>query len=356
MKKLTAILSVCLILLLSLTIAVSAADEYIPVHTEQELSDLLGRVKEYLDASENEVVTKLGETENVVVTQALVRSWGILESDDAAPEQIDDAYEALFNAFLFTGLITNTHDTVLSDPEAAENLYLAAVQLLDQEYFDLLEAAGEDAEAIEYAAYLRDISEALVEDPEAFSEEETGDWLVDLYGELYMAAGLKAIAHTENLPTPEELFAGDEDSASLIPNPVVEYETPDEVNAFLGFEMPDLMDLCECTTEYYSIIADILAEGCFSLKDGTVLFRLSPEKDADISGIYDATYYTDWNIYSTDVEVDTYGSMYVAKGTVTLHTGEQFSFAIDTDGVDFDTFENIVFFFIESCRNQSLAK
>ncbi len=354
MKKTCTFLSVLLIFILSVT-GICGAEDYIPFHSEEELSALFNRVKSYMDENEELISVNLGETENSIVTQAFVRSWGILESENATPEQIDNAYDALFNGFLFLGLVNETRDALTSDPDIAEAIYQSAVQLLDQEYYDLMLANGETEEAIEYAKYLRDIAEALADDPENFSEEEVNNWLTDIYAELYLASGYKSLDHSAKLPAPEELFAEEEGSGNtMIPNPVVTYEKQDPLDEFLGFKMPNLTDLLQCEVDYYAIIADIVAESCFSLKDGKVIFRLSPVAGADITGVYGYTFDEDWKVYSTEIEIDTYETMKIAWGTVTLGSGEEFSFAIDTDHIDDETFKNIVTFFIETLRNTKL--
>ena len=342
-----------LVMLFGAAAAVSAQAEpekYIPVHTEEELKTLFTRVKEYLDENGETVTQMLDETENRVVTSALIRAWGITQYENATPQQIDDAYDALYNMFLFLGLAI--------DPEQAFSsgqLFQYAVQLLDQEYYDLLKAAGELPENIEYAAYLRDIAEALVEDPESFTSEEVADWLLEIYQETYYAAGLKAIAHTEALPIPEELF-GDKNESAMMPNPVVKYDTPDALNQFLGIKMPELPAKFGAKLGYYSIISDILAESEYEFDDGAlVIFRLAPEPDLDISGVYGASFYKDWEIASTLVEVDTYSDMFIALGNVQTLDERVYSFAVDAEGMDEERFYQVVTSFVESCRNQRTA-
>ena len=194
-------------------ITAAQTEEYIPVHTEEELSSLFNQVKDYLDKNGEEVLALLDDTESQIVTNALIRSWGITQYEDASPQQIDDAYDALFNMSLFLGLATDPNEAF-----STGQMFEYAVQLLDQEHYDLLEASGEDPENIEFAAYLRDISEALVEDPESFTAEEVEDFVYEIYSETYLAAGLKAISHTEALPTTDDLF-GEKENSTMMPNP-----------------------------------------------------------------------------------------------------------------------------------------
>ena len=326
--------------------------EYIPVHTEEELTALFGQVKDYLDENGEELLASLDETESQVVTNALIRSWGITQYEDASPQQIDDAYDALFNMSLFLGLATDA-DEAFSTGE----IFPFAVQLLDQEYFDLLEASGEDPENIEFAEYLRDISEALVEDPESFTAEEVEDFVVEIYSETYLAAGLKAISHTEALPDPEELFAGKEDNQTMMPNPMVKYDSAEPLSAMLGIQMPELPEEFGAETGYYSIIAEIVAESEYEFPDGErLVFRLSPEADLDISGVYGAEFYEDRDFYGTETEIDTYKDMMIAIGNVRTMDESVYSFAVDAEGLDEERFYQIVSFFIESCMNQQTAE
>ena len=253
--------------------------------------------------------------------------------------------------FLFVGLIT--------DPEASLEtglLFQYAAQLLDQEYYDLMAASGEDEETIEFAAYLRDLAEALVEDPESFSAEEVEENVLAIYQETYMAAGLKAIAHTEALPAPEELF-GKEENAAMIPNPVVKYDTAEPLNEMLGIQMPELSEEYNAKHGYFSIVADIVAESEYEFPDGEkLIFRLCPETGPDISGVYGAEFYEDWDIHGTMTEVDKYQSMLIARGIVSTMDGKNFSFAVDADGIDEARFYSIVNSFIEDCMNRKAGK
>ena len=357
MKK-TFLLTITLLLVLALlgsSACIAAAQDpdtdYIPVHTKEELTALFGQVKEYLDLHGEELQNQLQDTEQQVVTSALIRSWTITQYDDATPQQIDDAYDALYNMFLFVGLIT--------DPETSLStgiLFQYAVQLLDQEYFDLMKAADEDPEYIDFAEYLRDISEALVADPESFTEEEVEEFVFEIYQEVYMAAGLKAIAHTEALPLPDEVF-GKEESAVMMPNPVTKYPTADPLNEMLGIRMPELSEEYGAKIGYYSIIAEIVAEAEYDFPDGaTLVFRLSPETDADISGVYGAEFYKDWDISGTMTEVSKYQRMWVARGNVMAMDGSKYGFAVDAEGMSEELFYGIVRSFVEDCMNQRAAE
>lgn len=326
-------------------------DAYIPVHTEEELKSLFTQVKGFLDEKGQDLIRRLDEDQNRIVTNALIRSWGITQYENASPKQIDDAYDALFNMSLFLGLAADPQESF-----STGQIFQYAVQLLDQEYFDLLKESGEDPENIDYAEYLRDISEALVEDPESFTEEEVQDFLGEIYAESYLAAGLKAIAHTEALPLPEELFP-EEQGPAMMPNPMVKYETAEPLSEMLGIKMPELPEEYGAKLGYYSIIAEILAESEYEFPDGAVLvFRLSPEADLDISGVYGASFYEDWTVAGTAVEVDTYQAMFIARGNVKTMDGTVFSFAVDAENLDEETFRRIVTSFIESCMNQRVSK
>lgn len=355
MKRQSALM-MSLLLILALffgCIGITAAqtEEYIPVHTEEELSALFDQVKAYLDENGEEVLARLDETESQVVTNALIRSWGITQYKDASPQQVDDAYDALFNMSLFLGLAADP-DKAFSSGE----IFPFAVQLLDQEYFDLLKASGETAENIEFAEYLRDISEALVEDPEGFSAEEVEDFVLEIYSETYLAAGLKAIAHTEALPEPEDLFA-QEESQTMMPNPMVQYPSAEPLSEMLGIKMPELPEEFGAKPGYYSIIAEILAESEYEFPDGgTLILRLSPEADLDISGVYGMEFYEDRNFFGTEAEINTYGNMLIAIGNVSTMDGTVYSFAVDAEGLDEENFYKIVSFFIESCMNQRSAE
>ena len=355
MKRQSALM-MSLLLILALffgCIGITAAqtEEYIPVHTEEELSALFNQVKTYLDENGDEVLARLDETESQVVTNALIRSWGITQYKDAIPQQVDDAYDALFNMSLFLGLAADP-DKAFSSGE----IFPFAVQLLDQEYFDLLKASGETAENIEFAEYLRDISEALVEDPESFSAEEVEDFVLEIYSETYLAAGLKAIAHTEALPEPEDLFA-QEESQTMMPNPMVQYPSVEPLSEMLGIKMPELPEEFGAKPGYYSIIAEILAESEYEFPDGgTLILRLCPEADLDISGVYGMEFYEDRNFFGTEAEINTYGNMLIAIGNVSTMDGTVYSFAVDAEGLDEENFYKIVSFFIESCMNQRSAE
>ncbi len=329
--------------------AQSETEEYIAVHTEEELRTLFSQVKGYLDEAGEMITAQLDETQSRVVTSALIRSWTVTQYEDATPQQIDDAYDALYNMSLFLGLATN--------PEEASStgmLFQYAVQLLDQEYYDLLEAAGEDPENIEFAAYLRDIAEALVEDPESFSPEEVEGYLWEIYQETYYAAGLKAIAHTEALPLPDDVF--DQEETTMMPNPITEYDSTDPLNDWLGIQMPELPEEYGAELGYCSIISDILAESEYEFPGGEILvFRLSHEAGLDISGVYGMSFYEDWEIAGTMVEVDTYEDMFIAIGDVQTIDEVPYSFAVDAEGLDEEQFREIVTFFVETCRNQQTA-
>ena len=355
MKKQLALIAQLLltaVLLIGCFTAAAAQDEYIPVHTEEELSELFTQVKAYLDENGEELMQQLDETQSRVVTSALIRAWGVTQYELATPEQIDDAYDALYNMSLFLGLATDPEESFSSGM-----LFMYAVQLLDQEYYDLLEAAGEDPENIDFAAYLRDISEALVEDPESFTAEEVEDYLWEIYQETYYAAGLKAISHTEALPLPEEIFAPEEEGAALMPNPITDYETAEPLNDMLGIQMPELPEDTDAQLGYYSIIADVLAEIEYEFPDGELLIlRLSPEPDLDISGVYGSEFYEDWVIAGTTAEVDTLEDLFVARGTLKTMDGTPYSFAVDAEGFDEESFYQAVTWFIESCVNQRAAE
>ncbi len=332
-------------------ITAAQTEEYIPVHTEEELSSLFNQVKDYLDKNGEEVLALLDDTESQIVTNALIRSWGITQYEDASPQQIDDAYDALFNMSLFLGLATDPNEAF-----STGQMFEYAVQLLDQEYYDLLEASGEDPENIEFAAYLRDISEALVEDPESFTAEEVEDFVYEIYSETYLAAGLKAISHTEALPTTDDLF-GEKENSTMMPNPMVKYDSSEPLNAMLGIAMPELPETFGAEIGYYSIIAGIVAESEYDFSGGEKLvLRLSPEADLDISGVYGAEFYEDWDIFGTETEIDTYENMFIAIGNVSTMDEAVYSFAIDAEGLDEESFHQIVSFFVESCMNQRTAE
>lgn len=356
--KQTKIFLLNIILALVLTMCVFCAagaqaetDEYIAVHAKDELVSLFSQVKSYLDSNGETILPKMSETEQNVVTQALIRSWAIAQYDEASPKQIDDAYDALFNMSLFLGLV--------SDPEESFSsglLFEYAVQLLDQEYFDLLAASGEDPENIEYAEYLRGVAEGLVETPEAFTPEEVQDYLFEIYQETYLAAGLKAISHTEALPLPEEVFPA-EQGAAMMPNPMVEYTSAEPLNKMLGITMPELPAEFGAKLGYYSIIADLVAEIEYEFPEkGRVILRLSPETDADISGVYGAEFFKDWEVAETKIEVNRYQSMLIARGVVKTMDEKPYGFAVDAENIPEEQFYKIVSHFIEGCRNQRAEK
>ena len=327
------------------------SSEYIPVHTEEELRTLFSQVKSYLDSNGESILQNVNETENQVITQALIRSWAIVQYENADPRQIDDAYDALFNMSLFMGLATDPGESFSSGL-----LFEYAVQLLDQEYFDLLAESGEDLENVEYAEYLRGVAEGLVETPEAFSEEEVEDYLFEIYQETYLAAGLKAISHTEALPLPEELFP-EKPQPAMVPNPMKEYYSVSPLNEMLGIEMPELPESFGAELGYYSIIADVVAEIKYDFPDGgKLILRLSPQSGADISGVYGAEFYKDWKIAGTEVEVSKYQSMLVASGTLQTMDGSVYAYAVDSDGLSEEQFYQIVRYFIEECRNRKVMK
>ena len=362
MKKNNAILSVllCITLLISAFLCSAASsryEEYIAVHSEEEFDTLFNQVKDYLTENQERIKTDLGETENALVSAAFVRAWGIHEYEDATPEQIDNAYDALFNAFLFTGIILEWKDTLYTDENAPETMFTLARQVIDQEYYDLLEEEGEEETTIDNAKRIRDEAEDLADHPENFSKEEKDQALGEIYSEVYMASGLRSISYTKKLPTSDELFPGmaegDSGDDSEAGNPAVEYETSEPLNTMLGIEMPDLTKKFEFEPELYSIIADVVADVRFSCGEGTVLIRASVEPDVDISGVYGAEFYEDWTIYQTPVEVDTYQKMRIAKGSVQISSDEVYSFAIDAEGIDEDTFRDMTEYVIETFRNQS---
>ena len=100
-----------------------------------------------------------------------------------------------------------------------------------------------------------------------------------------------------------------------MPNPMVEYTSAEPLNEMLGIEMPELPEEFGAEVGYYSIIAEIVAEIEYEFPDGAMLvFRLCPEADLDISGVYGAEFYEDWDIFGTETEVDTYENMFVALG------------------------------------------
>lgn len=327
--------------------AQTETDEYIPVHTSEELSTFFRTIITYLGEDGDELLSRLDDAEEQIVSTAMIRAWGITVYEDATPQQIDDAYDALYNMSLFLGLAADPQSSFTTGA-----LFQYASDLLDQEYYDLLEAAGESQDVIDEVVYLRDIAEALVDDPESFTAEEVEEWLLEIYAESYLASGLKAIAHTEALPDPQDLFPDTEES-TMMPNPEVMYETQDPLDEMLGIRMPGLPDDVEATLGYYSIIAEFLAESKYDLPDdGIVVLRLAKATEEDISGVYGASFYEDWEIASTMVEVNRYQTMYIAVGTVKTLDEAEYSFAVDAEGVSEELFRQIVTFFIESCRNQ----
>ena len=332
---------------LSSVYAQAETDDYIAVHTKEELSELFGNVKAYLDANGETLLRTLDDTESRIVTQALIRSWGIVQYEDASPQQIDDAYDALYDMTLFLGLASDPNESISSGL-----LFEYAVQLLDQEYYDLLAAGGEDPKNIEYAEYLRGVAEGLVETPEEFTAEEVEDYLLEIYQETYLAAGLKAMMHTEKLPQPEEIFPEQQGSA-MMPNPIVKYDSAEPLNKLLGIKMPELTDEFEGKTGYYSIVADVVAEIEYEYpNNGKLLFRLSKETANDISGVYGYDFYENREIAGTMVEVDKYQTMLIARGIVQTIDEKSYAFAIDAEGLTEEQFYKAVVFFIEGCRNQ----
>lgn len=334
--------------------AQAAEEDYIPVHSAEELAALSERIREYMKENGGTVWNSLNETEDNIITEALSKGWAIAELDDPTPEQIDNAYAALYNMFLFTGLIVEPNETFTS-----ETIFQLAVQLIDQEYYDLMAEAGESEENIEYAAYLREIAEAIVEDPESFTQEEVEDWLLDIYQETYLAAGLKTMHYAEKLPTAEELFGQDDTvpDGHISTTPDETYETSEPLKDLLGIDIPDLTAVMDCELGYFSIIAETVAEAEFILPDESiVLFRLCPEPGYDISGVQSAEYYETWTRYSTDFDVYKYGEIWVAFGDIQTLDETKYSFAVDAENVTEEQFDEIVQFFIETCRNQRAAK
>ena len=336
---------------ISTVCAQTGTDDYIAVHTKEELSELFKNVKSYLDANGETLLRVLDDTQSQVVTQALIRSWGIVQYEDATPRQIDDAYDSLYNMTLFLGLVSDPNDSISSGM-----LFEYAVQLLDQEYSDLLAAGGEDPENIEYAEYLRGVAEGLVETPEEFTAEEVEGYLLEIYQETYLAAGLKAMAHTEALPRPEELFP-EEQSSAMMPNPAVRYDSAEPLNDLLGIRMPELTENFGAKLGYYSIVADVVAEIEYDYpEDDRLLLRLSKETANDISGVYGAEFYKDWEIAGTMVEVDKYQAMLIARGVVKTLDEKAYAFAADAEGLTEEQFYEVVRFFVEGCRNQRVEK
>ena len=356
MKKVTISLRVILVFavffgIFSAVLGQTENDDYIAVHTKEELTSLFSRVKSYLDEKGESFLPGLNETENRVIAQALIRSWGIVQYENASPRQVDDAYDALYNMSLFLGLAT--------DPEksfSSGQLFEYAVQLLDQEYFDLLSASGEDAENIEYAEYLRGVAEGLVETPEEFDAEEVENYLFEIYQETYLAAGLKAISHTEALPLPEELFPEEKEKV-MIPNPIVKYDSVKPLNEMLGIIMPELPEKFGVKPDYYSIIAEMLAEIEYEFpEEGKLLLRLSKETANDISGVYGAEFYEDREIAGTMVEIDKYQTMLIARGILKTMDDQAYAFAVDAEGLTQEQFDKAVVFFVEGCLNQRSGK
>ena len=89
---------------------------------------------------------------------------------------------------------------------------------------------------------------------------------------------------------------------------------------------------------------------------GTLILRLCPEADLDISGVYGMEFYEDRNFFGTEAEINTYGNMLIAIGNVSTMDGTVYSFAVDAEGLDEENFYKIVSFFIESCMNQRSAE
>ena len=97
-KQFTLIADLLLIFLLLFGSAAAVnADDYSPVHTEEELTSLFTQVKDYLDENGETLTQQLDDTQNRVVTSALIRAWGITQIDDAYPWEIDDAYDEGFS-------------------------------------------------------------------------------------------------------------------------------------------------------------------------------------------------------------------------------------------------------------------
>ena len=67
-------------------------------------------------------------------------------------------------------------------------------------------------------------------------------------------------------------------------------------------------------------------------------------------------FYEDWNLFGTEAEIDTYEDMFVAIGNVKTMDETAYSFAVDAEGLDEESFYQIVSFFIESCMNQRAAE
>ena len=121
--------------------------------------------------------------------------------------------------------------------------------------------------------------------------------------------------------------------------------------------MPELPEEFNAKVGYYSIIAEIVAEAEYEFPDGELLvFRLCPEADLDISGVYGASFYEDWIIAGTQAEIDTYETMFIAKGNVQTMDETVYSFAVDAEGLDEERFYQAVAFFVESCMNQRAAE
>ena len=76
--------------------------------------------------------------------------------------------------------------------------------------------------------------------------------------------------------------------------------------------------------------------------------------DTDISGIYGAKFYENWEIAGTKVEVDRYRSMLIARGIVKTQNEKPYGFAVDAENLTEEQFYRIVVFFIENCRNQTM--
>lgn len=343
--------SICFGIYCPAVCAQTKSEPYTAVHTEKELTTLFSQVKAYLDKNGETILKNLDETQNRIITQSLIRSWAIVQYENASPQQIDDAWNALYNMSLFLGLAADPAKTF-----STGLLFEYAVQLLDQEYFDLLTASGENSETIEYAEYLRGIAEGLVETPDEFSPEEVQNYLFEIYQEAYLAAGLKTISHTEALPLPDELFA-EQQSPAMIPNPAVKYESAAPLNDMLGIKMPELNEEFDAKTGYYSIIAETVAEIEYDFPpDGRLILRLSPETEVDISGVYGAEFYEDWEIAGTMVEVNRYRSMLIARGIVKTQDDKPYGFAVDAENLSEDQFHRIVVFFIENCSNQTAGK
>ena len=126
---------------------------------------------------------------------------------------------------------------------------------------------------------------------------------------------------------------------------MVKYDTAEPLNEMLGIAMPELPDEFGAKLGYYSILAETVAESEYEFPDGSLLvFRLCPEADLDISGVYGYEYHDDWTIAGTETEVDVYQSMLIALGNVTAADGTVYSFAVDSEGLEFKVKEGTISF------------